>query len=309
MTRQSAAILPGWILAVLFFVLLILPGSSARGQDVVGSFLAIPVDVVGEGFGGANVARFSQGVSPFANPAGAVVLETQVGLTHGIWLAEQSVSALNIQLPTMGGRGGLAVLGRMVNHATVPRFDQGGQRLGSLNPQDLSVGMAYAMRFGRVSLGAGTHYVQENLEVAKGTGFAYDLGVLLDMGPLRLGAAGINLFGTLDYDGEKYEIPETVSVGASYRPSWRNLELTALFHDRRFGDQDLALGMQWTGLNGVLSLRGGYVALTQSSADKSFAPYRFGFTIAHSSLALDYAYVPHEELGQAHLLALRWGAR
>jgi len=309
MHRQSKESLARRVAAIAFLLCLVLPHGGARAEDRVASFLSIPVDVAGAGMGGADVARSLSGIAPFSNPAGAVARRSGLGLTHGIWLAEQTVDALTVQLPLQQGRGGLALMGRMVRHASVPRFDAGGARLTSLEPNDLSVGLAYAARLGRFRVGVGAHYLQENLDIAKGTGFAYDLGVLMDVGPVRLGAAGTSLLGSLDYEGESYDIPQRVALGASFRPGWREVELTAQFSDRRYGDQDVSFGVEWTGLRGALSLRGGYVALTESGASESFSPYRFGFTVGAASLALDYAYVPHETLGQAHLIALRWTGR
>ena len=49
--------------------------------------------------------------------------------------------------------------------------------------------------------------------------------------------------------------------------------------------------------------------MDESGSSESFSPYRFGFSVGAASLALDYAYVPHESLGQAHLIALRWAGR
>ena len=288
-------------------LLLTVAPTPLLAQESSGTFLTIPVDVVGAGMGGADVARISHGISPFANPAGSAVKFSSATLTHELWLAEQRVNALSIQMPLQKGRSGLALTGRMVNHATVPRFDANGARMGSLEPQDLSLGASYAMRFGMVTFGAGAQYIQENLEVAKGTGFSFDLGALLDVGPARFGVSGTNLFGYLNYDGSSYDPPRRIAGGVAVAPpNLHDVELVAQYNDRRYGDKDLALGAQWSALRGVLNLRAGYVALTQSSQEESFSPVRFGFTIAHSGLALDYAYVPHKELGQAHLLSLRW---
>jgi hypothetical protein len=295
-------------LSVIACILLLLSvaAPAALAQEFSGTFLTIPLDVVGAGMGGADVARFSHGISPFANPAGSAVTHSSATLTHELWLAEQRVNALSVQMPLQKGRSGLALTGRMVNHATVPRFDASGARMGSLEPQDLSLGAAYAMRFGMVTLGAGAQYIQENLEVAKGTGFSFDLGALMDVGPARVGVAGTNLFGYLDYDGSSYDPPRRLAGGVAVSPGLHDLEFVAQYNDRRYGDKDLALGAQWSGMHGILNLRAGYVALTESAQQESFSPLRFGFTIAHSGLALDYAYVPHKELGQAHLLSLRW---
>jgi len=306
MKRQSRRI--QFFLSVTGCILLFLSVAPRPllAQESSGTFLTIPVDVVGAGMGGADVARISHGISPFANAAGSAVNFSSATLTHELWLAEQRVNALSIQMPLQKGRSGLALTGRMVNHATVPRFDANGDRMGSLEPQDLSLGATYAMRFGMVTLGAGARYIQENLEVAKGTGFSFDLGALLDVGPARFGVAGTNLFGYLKYDGSSYDPPRRIAGGVAVSPGFHELEFVAQYNDWRYGDQDLALGAQWSALRGVLNLRAGYVALTQSSHEGSFSPVRFGFTIAHSGLALDYAYVPHKELGQAHLLSLRW---
>jgi len=306
MKRQSRRV--QYFLSITGCILLLLGVAAppASAQETSGTFLTIPVDVVGAGMGGADVARFSHGISPFANPAGSQVASSSATLTHELWLAEQRVNALSIQMPLQKGRSGIALTGRMVNHASVPRFDANGTRMGSLEPQDLSLGAAYAMRFSRLTLGAGAQYIQENLEVAKGTGFSFDLGALLDLGPARVGVSGTNLFGYLDYDGSKYDPPRRLAGGVAVSPGLHDVEFVAQYNDRRYGDKDFALGAQWSGMHGILNLRAGYVALTESSQQESFSPLRFGFTIAHAGLALDYAYVPHKELGQAHLLSLRW---
>ncbi len=309
MKRQSRRI-PS-LLAVLGTIplFLILSTSVAQSRVEVGTFLAVPVDVVGEGMAGTDVARWAQGISPFANPAAAATRRPAVALTHGLLLADQNLSALSVQLPLQGGRGGLAIMGRMVNHAKVPRFDTGGNRLASLSPQDLSLGLAYGYRFGMLTLGGGAHYVQENLDIAKGTGFAYDLGGLLQLGPAKLGLSGTNLFGSLDYDGENYDIPRNISAGGAVRIQRAHLELTAAYNDRQFGSEELAFGLQWSWFQGILTLRGGYVSTLDSATDESFSPYRFGFSVGHSGIAVDYAYVPHQELGQVHFFAIRWLGR
>ncbi len=259
--------------------------------------------------GGIDVARWGEDISPFANPAGSVVRRASVSLTHGLLLADQNLSALSLQFPLGGGRGGLALMGRLVNHASVPRFDVGGERLSSLEPQDMSLGMAGGYRIGGLSLGGGVHYIQENLDVAKGSGFAYDLGGVLQLGPVRLGAAGTNLFGSLDYDGERFDLPEKFSAGGAWTIRPAHLELAVAYNDRREDSEELAFGLQWSLFQEILTLRGGYVSTLDSSTDAAFSPYRFGFSVGHSGIALDYAYIPHEQLGQMHFFALRWTGR
>lgn len=283
---------------------------SAQAEDVVAEFLSIPVDAASAATGGADVARPESGISPFANPAAAVTDQTSVSFTHVQWLVQQRVNAMQVRVPLDQGRGGLAFTGRFVDHGSIPRFDSQGAALRSLEPVDLSFGVAYGVRFDRFIFGVGGEYLQENLDITKGTGYTADAGMLVDLGPVRVGAAAHSLVGSMEYaNGETYDLRQRLSFGVSYFAMQNRVEANVQYTDVAELGALQTLGIHWHAVPGTLVLRAGLEGATDPAYSDAFSPYRFGFQVSRGTLALDYAFVPHEELGQAHMVGLRWSGR
>lgn len=280
----------------------------AWGASPVADFLRLPVDAASAGAGGAEVARPAALLSPFANAAAAQTQSTTVSIAHVQWLADQRVDAFSLRVPLGPGRYGLALGGQLVDHGSVPRFDAGGSELAPLRPRDMGLGAALGARFGSLHLGAGARYVQEDLDVRRGNGYAFDAGALLMVGPARLGVAARGIGGRMDYEGDGgYSIPAQLAAGASWRQPGSRVELGAEYGETQGEGTSLRGGIHFDAMPNTLVLRAGYHHT--ADAGSGFSPLRLGFGLSALGITLDYAFLPHDELGQAHMLGLRWSGR
>lgn len=300
-----------WVRRLIYvFAFLVMVPEGVHAGDRVAEFLSVPVDAASAGAGGADVARSLSQLSPFANPAAAATTRTTGGVSHVSWLADQNVSAAHLRMPLPGRAGGVAVYGLWMDHGEIPRFDLTGSEAPALNPRDLSLGAAYGYQLGRFSFGAGVRYIEEDLAIERGTGMAYDFGVILNAGQWRMGASALGVGGSLKYeDGTNFDIPRRLALGLSYRP-WRdNLEADLQLANLSDVDGNVgSIGLHWHALPGTLVFRGGADLGGEASGDE-FKGYRFGFGVAHAGVSIDYAFVPHQELGHAHLFGVRIGGR
>jgi len=254
------------------------------------------------GMGGAFVGLADDAHAIYWNPAGLPRLQRQE--FTGMYAPSRFIS--NLKLAYGGATiplGDRQAVGLDMFYETV---DDDGL---SFTRYDLRASYGASV-FSWLSLGINGKYVvplsvkQEGTQAGEAKGFGFDLGTLLDLGPLvprleglRLGFIARDVGGTsAKHDTEISEKIQraTYAVGASYKVT-DQLTLAADLDDR------VHLGAEYTLFN-LLSLRAGWQRDVRGYSSEMY--YSGGVGIKYRGLKFDYAYETHPTLNPSHYLSL-----
>ena len=172
-------------------------------------------------------------------------------------------------------------------------------------------------------IGIGIKRLSESIDGVKGTGTMLDAGVILNLGSrFRIGVAGQNIGGELNFPDQKEEVSKTLSGGAAVRLlSERNFTISADACRVDTGGTGIRVGTEYTILQNrrvsggsgdvqsvyervpFLSLRAGY---DSEAADDlgSGAGVSFGAGFHLGFVRLDYALVDVGDFGLTHRVSL-----
>jgi hypothetical protein len=150
-------------------------------------------------------------------------------------------------------------------------------------------------------VGVNLKMIQQEIDGKQLENVAYggDIGVLYRGERLSVGFCAQNLFGSsLRFEDGEDELPKNYKVGASFQLKGITLVVDVNKPiDREevnyHGGGEVVLGK-------VLSFRAGY----RSGPQDIGSGYTFGVGVNLGGIKLDYAYLPYEELGDAHRLSL-----
>lgn len=237
--------------------------------------------------GGAFVAVADDATTLHYNPAGLAALQ---GLElSSFYSTEYGVS----------GYGALAVAGpglgagvQWLGSSDIEERDTYANPTGSFDLSLAAARLAYARRLGPVAAGIGLTYVSESLATVTGSGLTGDAGLLLPLGPVRVGLAARNLWGTLKYSsGTADPFDPAYVLGLAWQPGPFTLALDyELEGPARLGAEYLAAS--------AFALRAGAWKLEEELALAG------GFGLALGGLRLDYAYLQPRVLPGTHRLSL-----
>jgi hypothetical protein len=286
----------------------LLAATEAFGAETA-AFLRLQPDARAAGMGEALTAA-SEGLSAFTvNPAGlALKPAREAGFSHSALYEATRLHQLSYAQPA-GQDGAAGVSVRRLTHGGLEGRDAARARTGSFTAADTAVTAAYARKAapGLVA-GAALSYVDSQLADTHGRGVAGDLGVVWSREeaglPVALGAAARNLGPGLKRDREREALPATLAFGAAVRPTKEAL----LAADLRWRPEDAGSEVSLGGEYAVIEqfrLRAGY-ALRNGADSGGAAGLGAGFGLSLSQFALDYAFSPYGELGNAQRVTLRF---
>ena len=269
-------------------------GSSARSEAMGEAYVALADDAGGIGY----------------NPAGMLNLEeSSIQATHTSWFGGVSYELLNLVQAINTGQA----VGYGFSYINLPQqsvtqasgLNTGNvldsfRQIGSINPYDMRVNLAYAQQLGwGIKAGAVLNVLEQSVGNNAATGLGVDLGALMEpMDHLEVGLSLQNLGPSVSLISQSFGLPMLVRLGLSYVIKDRILLSTeaGLPNDNNFY---AGLGAEFM-LNEYLYLRGGY------RYDSIFNPYSAGLGIKMPSAMLDIAWVPMGELGQTYRVSLAW---
>lgn len=222
----------------LFVGSIVADGEASGGKG--GSFLRIPIGARSAGLGNAFTGVADDINGPYFNPAGlAQIKNTRIGGMYNFMsLDRQNYQATLI----MGNEKGGAVALSFTNFGVsdIPEcLEEEGLTGDKFNDSE----MAFCLSAGgklisMLSLGGTAKYIIHSIYDNKGSGFAFDLGVML-LSPIteksvfrqiRAGASISNLAGKLTWDTDSNhedEIPATLRFGTSVNLMFSTSELLA----------------------------------------------------------------------------------
>jgi len=306
--------------AAAFFVLS--PQARAQSFDKASAgttsaqFLKIMASPQGSAMGEAYSAMANDSSAIDVNPACLLNIKKEsLFLGHSQYLADTSLEFVSYSqnLGEETGAWGLAF--KYFNWGKIERTDEGGGRLSSFSPYDVSVNVSFA------SYITGFNKDEEERFVFGGTGKIVrskivdaDNAVSADMGLLtpymfdkkfRMSLVAQNIMGALKFDRESFDLPMILRLGSVAYISdsfTATADLTApkdsFFYFCMGGELRLKLAKK-----SALYLRGGFNTrnLFELSGFKNITS---GIGLRFDEYTFDYAFTPYGELGGIHRLAL-----
>jgi LysM repeat protein len=270
--------------------------SAGAGIDNAGTtaanFLSVGSGAGVLGMGGASLAIGGDLQRAAWNVAGlAAVDATQFTFSHAS-LAEQN----NQEWFGAGGR-----LGRGATHWGIHALYQGdgsfdgrdalGNPTGDFSASSTAFGASLAHRVAPgVAVGVGVKYASESLADVRGSGLAFDLGLMGRQGPFGFGVAAQNAFGNMRYDGAAYPFPANYGAGVSVDVPGRGITLALDVNAPEAYYTDARLGVEWRH-HDVLALRTGYRMEMGADEGEPLTGPTFGMGAGVNGFWFDYGYV------------------
>jgi len=296
--------------AALGLIMISNTGFAAGKGESGGQFLRIGAGARGPALAGAFAPIVDDATAIYWNPAGMAKMENkEVSVSYNSYFEDTNSQFIGYGHPTENGVFGLGLtlLGvsdiekRSITGGDADIADQ-----GDFDTRDMALSLGYARAMDNLSLGAAVKYISSDLEAESAATGAVDLGAMLAIGESGLSASLsiLNLGGELKFANEGDPLPLNIKPGLAYKMKMERfgsmnfiLDSDMLVHD---GLMFIQLGIEWN-LHRMMSLRSGYQFGRDDGAGSGFAAGA-GFNILMFSL--DYAFVPMDELGDTHRMAI-----
>ena len=294
--------------AVLGLALAATPKAEVAGA----AFLKIGAGAEAAALGGAYTALAAGPAAVYWNPAGLAGAQRAVTLTHTALYNEAAHDYAAFAAQGLGGTLGAAVT--WLGYGSMNGRDSSGLSAGGFSAEDMALSLAYARRYGDFSLGVAGKYLHSRIAGYSGAGWALDAGLnwQTPVKGLKAALAAQNLGPEYNFAGTRRPLPAAWSLGAAYTAT-EKLTLSLDGRARPGGDDELCLGAGYQAAR-ALVLRAGYnskAAKAGKSASAqglkaldNFRGLSAGFGAAIAGFALDYAFTPYGELGNAQRLTL-----
>ena len=263
----------------------------------------------------ARAAALSAGVADRAggtdilswNPAGLTNMDKlSIAFTHLVSFADTNCEQIEIAYPGLfKGNIGLRVFYETT--ATFDKINDQAKKNGVIDYHSMFIELFYAKEIIKnLSAGATIKFLEGKLEKYDAQGLAGDIGLNYQTPwqPLALGASVRNLGALSAYYKEADPLPLQMLVGLSLTHVFLKKHEVGLLLDATkplAGDDELVLasGLEYS-FNNFGFIRFGY-RFAEEEDNLSV-----GAGIKYSKIGLDYAYQPHESLGENHRLTLSY---
>ncbi len=298
------------VFATMFVVAL---ASSAQANDAgyAGStFLRIGFGARASAMGEAYTAVAEDASAIYWNPgAMSAVLGTNLSLAHTEYFASLRVEQAAVTHEATWGTIGFMFTGLYMD--AMERYeDTPSMPLGTFSAYDVAVAVAYSRYIvPNLSAGISVKPVYERIDELTASGIAFDIGLyhVSKVRGLKMAAVASNIGTPMKFDQEEFALPRSIKVGGSYEREVAVLEGRVLFTaDAVFpndGDASGRLGAEYA-FRRLVALRAGYRAFLLPSEDSEvgYSALRatFGAGFWWRDIAVDYAFLPSDQLGDNH---------
>ena len=293
------------VLAISFTSVAAIPDDMGTNEA---AFLKIDAATRPTAMGGAFVGVANDVNSVFWNPAGLTQMEKrEFSAMYNVWLAEIKYTSGAYSQPV--GKNAAVGISVIYLQSEIERRTDDTEAPDSLfNAYSYAAGLSgsYDLIPEIFSLGATVKAFGENFDVADSNGSAADLGCLISMGTLSLGASVQNIKITSSV--EEASLPVSVRGGVGYQFS-KGSVIAAEFSKLGAGDPSYHIGLEkW--LREILALRVGY-CIDDNDNPKDGLSVGLGLRaygtkpLEAMSFQLDYAYIPDGDgIGDTHRVSM-----
>ncbi len=275
------------------------PGSSGA------LFLRVGFGARASAMGEAFTAVAEDASSIYWNPgAMAAVLGTNVTLAHNEYFASVRLEQAAVTHEATWGTIGFMFTGLYMDEMERYEDTPSATSLGTFGAYDIAVSAAYA-RYIVPNLAAGISIkpIYERIDELSASGIAVDLGLyhVARIRGVKLAAVVGNVGPPMKFDVEEFALPRYVKVGGSFEREIAALSgrvlvtLDGIFPND--GEVREHVGAEYE-YRRLVALRAGYKA----NYDVQGATFGAGFR--WHEVAVDYAFLPSEELGDNHRIGL-----
>ena len=270
-----------------------------------GDFLRIGVGARAAAMGEAYSAVADDVYSMYWNPAGlSEVKDRQLLLTHTAWYEDVNHEYAGYVHPLANGKGALGLSATYLGTSFEKRAGDTEAADSNGSVSDVAIGAGY----GRQLIwgfrgGLALKYIHSRLDTYTAGTYGIDAGLQRPSksGKTVLGLAVTNLGGKLKYVSDKVELGQTFDLGLMVRDMFFNNLTFATDARSLFNNSNISLnaGLEYKWVSG------GDWALSPRVGFKSYdSQLSYGLGFGRSLYQLDYAFVPHADMGQAHRLSL-----
>lgn len=282
------------------------------GQNTY-DFLRLDSSPRASALGGAYIADNLDPNVIFYNPAGITTIENiPISFSFLKYLADINSVSLASKFNLDGiGKFGSAL--RYINYGKFDERDEAGNELGTFNPSDLALTIAYGNSFSEnLTYGASLKFIYSNIASASSFGIAGDVGMqyFLPENGWNFGLSLLNMGSQITYYNEYNEaLPFSVQLGASKKLAHMPLQLffalTRLNDDNRF--KFINVGVEFT-LSKVIKLRFGYDNVKREeykiASTSALGGFSFGAGIDVSGYDVGYAFSSMGAIGATHRIGI-----
>jgi hypothetical protein len=350
----------GCLIALFFLGLVILPaervtaGNKDRSGQAGASELLIDPWARSTGWGSVSTANSYGLEAMYTNIAGtAHTTGTEIIFAYTNWLSGSGVNIMTFGFSQRLGKNKGVLSGSVMSmnfgeiDITTTNAPEGTQ--GQFKPNYLNINLSYAKAFSNsIYGGLNIKLISESISDASAQGIALDAGIqyitgkkdqikfgvaLKNVGaPMRFNGDGLSFRGiipghgndddlfTVSQRSEKYEMPATLRIGASYDfliGEMNRITLAANFTSNSFIKDQFTLGLEYA-LKYYFSIRAGYTyqdGIFQTSIpDRGtvFTGLSAGFSVSvpfnkekETGIAIDYSYRSTNPYSGTHSIGLK----
>lgn len=348
------------LFAIFIMGLLLLPmdkvfaGNKDRAGQAGASELLINPWARSSGWGGVNTANAFGLEALYSNVAGTASTKgTELIFGYTDWLKGSGVSLMNFGLSQkLGENKGvltLAVVSMNFGEIDITSTASPEGNLGVYKPSYININLAYAKAFSNsIYGGLNVKIISESISNASAQGIALDAGIqyitgsheqvkfgvaLKNVGPpMKFSGDGLSFRGvvpdhgndndlfTVSHRSEKYEMPATLRIGASYDfllGELHKLTLAGNFTSNSFTKDQFTIGAEYN-LKYYFSARAGYTyqdgvfAGTAAERGTVFTGFNGGFSLSvplnkekERGIEIDYSYRATNPYAGTHSIGLK----
>jgi hypothetical protein len=287
------------VLSLIFPVLLLAKGDGT-GESTA-EFLEVSQGVKASGMGGAYVAVADDIQSIYWNPAGLARLERKEFLaSRNFWMVDTDIDLVAYGQPIKWIQGVLGG-GIVLMNTNGGKGDDGKE----LKVKCLSLSTSYGRYIAKdLSAGATIRFINQNYANDKGSGFAYDAGLLADVDPFSIGVSLLSIGEDIEIDKVDSPLSTKIRAGLGYKTSIYERPTLISFDLERPKDQEVVyhLGIEYQ-IIPKIDTRCGYNTL--SGYSMGFGYRSFGRGTLETLLGqIDYAYVQNKALENCHKFSI-----